>query len=110
MSRIYQEADIFLSMSHSEGFATVCLEAMASGLVVISTPVGGFVDAIIHKENGFIVKDDKELTHFLTMTLKDKEMRERLKKKAREEMVQKYDWDRSIIPRYKKLYKEILST
>lgn len=51
----YETIDLFLSLSHSEGFSLTCLEAMAMGKIVISTPSGGVSDFIENRKNGFIV-------------------------------------------------------
>ncbi|MEW5759257.1 MAG: glycosyltransferase family 4 protein [Candidatus Thermoplasmatota archaeon] len=55
----YANADLFLFSSKWEGFGLVLLEAMASGLPCVSTPVGGAVE-IINEKNGIIYKNEKE--------------------------------------------------
>jgi glycosyltransferase involved in cell wall biosynthesis len=52
----YQAADVFVFPSLAEGFAQVLLEAMASGLPVISTTRTAAPDLIRHGQEGFIVK------------------------------------------------------
>ena len=49
----YKRAHIFVNMSRSESFSVVCLEAMASGLAIVATRVGGFEDAI-RKRNQWV--------------------------------------------------------
>jgi glycosyltransferase involved in cell wall biosynthesis len=46
---------ILVSASHEEGFSNVILEAMASGLPVVATRVGGNPEAVEHGRNGLIV-------------------------------------------------------
>lgn len=48
-------ADLALLTSHEEGFSNVILEAMAAGLPVIATDVGGNAEAVVHEETGYIV-------------------------------------------------------
>lgn len=58
----YQEADILLITSRSEGFPMVIMEAMANGVVVVSTDVGGISKHIHNAENGFLVESGDEET------------------------------------------------
>ena len=48
-------ADIFLLPSRQEGFSNALLEAMASGLPVVATDVGGNREAVIDGDGGAIV-------------------------------------------------------
>jgi len=51
----YQEADVFVFPSLAEGFGHVLLEAMASGLPVISTTSTAAPDLISHGREGYVV-------------------------------------------------------
>jgi glycosyltransferase involved in cell wall biosynthesis len=53
--QLLRDADIFVLPSYSEGCPLSVLEAMASGLPVIVTPVGALVEIIKDGENGFLV-------------------------------------------------------
>ena len=50
------EADIFVRASRSEGLGNAFLEAMAAGLPVIGTPVGGIPDFLKDGETGLFAK------------------------------------------------------
>jgi glycosyltransferase involved in cell wall biosynthesis len=58
MPQFYNEIDIYLCASSSEGFSLSVLEASACGRPVISTRVGGCEDLIIDGVNGFLVDRD----------------------------------------------------
>jgi glycosyltransferase involved in cell wall biosynthesis len=60
---IYRNSDVFVLPSIHEGFGIVNLEAMASGLPIIATNVGGVPEIIKDGENGLLVepKDSKAL-------------------------------------------------
>ena len=53
-----QEADIYVSASKTEGLPLSILEAMACGLPVVATAVGGTVDIVCDSTNGYIVPNE----------------------------------------------------
>ena len=55
-SRTYRESDLYVLPSYTEGMPTTVLEAMAFGLPVIVTPVGGLKDIIKEGVNGYFVQ------------------------------------------------------
>ncbi|WP_269851240.1 glycosyltransferase family 4 protein [Methanosarcina horonobensis] len=59
LSEIYNSSDILLLVSSSEGFPLVIMEAMAYGVVTISTDVGGISEHIHNGYNGFLIKKRK---------------------------------------------------
>lgn len=56
----YACADMFIFPSLWEGFGLVLLEALASGLPVVSRPVGGAPEVIINGKNGFLYEKEEE--------------------------------------------------
>ncbi|AZQ43883.1 glycosyltransferase family 4 protein [Nonlabens ponticola] len=52
------EHDIFINTSHFDNLPVSLLEAMALGLPVISTEVGGIPNLIDHGKNGILIADD----------------------------------------------------
>lgn len=60
ISEIYNKSDILLLVSRYEGFPLVIMEAMAHGVVTISTDVGGISEHIHNGYNGFLIKNESE--------------------------------------------------
>jgi len=56
----YANADAFIFPSLWEGFGLVLLEALASGLPVISRPVGGAPEVIAPGKNGFLYEKQED--------------------------------------------------
>jgi len=53
---LLNEANVFVLPSHNEGLPMAILEAMASGLPIISTKVGGIPEVVKDGCNGFLIK------------------------------------------------------
>ena len=61
MLRLYREADAFVLPTRADSHSIASLEAMAMGLPVVTTPVGGIVDVVEEGKTGFLVpRDDLE--------------------------------------------------
>ncbi len=56
MSEVYQESDVLICGSTRESYPNVISEALANGVVVISTPVAGVPEVIRDKQNGYLCK------------------------------------------------------
>ena len=82
---IIQAADVFALSSTSEGFPLVVLEAMALGVPVVSTAVGGVGDAVVDRETGLLVPngDAEALATAIAELLDDEGLRRRLAATAR---------------------------
>ncbi len=92
--RVYHEGDIFVSPTYAEGFSNTILEAMASGLPVVSTRTVGVVDCLRDGENGLLVLpgDIDALTRALARVLDDAPLRARLASYALTEVRATYSW------------------
>lgn len=66
MREAYQAADLFVLPSYNEGMSNALLEAMACGLAVVVTDVGG-TEELVDETNGFVfgVGDENRLTKIL---------------------------------------------
>ena len=93
--QVYHSADVFVLPSLIEGFGLVILEAMASGLPVITTPNTGGRDIITDGVDGFIipVRDTEILKQYLTFLYKHPDERIKMGIAARE-TAERYSWDR----------------
>ena len=88
-------ADLFVRASRSEGLGTAFLEAMAVGLPVIGTPVGGIPDFLRDGETGLFCKvdDPEDLAEKIVLLLENKELAVRLSKNGRKLIEKQYMWD-----------------
>jgi len=72
-------ADVFVLPSLSEGFPNVLLEAMAAGLPIVATNVGGIPEIVTDGENGFLVesRNSQQLAEKILLLLKNENIRKR---------------------------------
>lgn len=91
---VYQRGDVFLSPTYAEGFSNTILEAMASGLPVVSCEAVGVVDCLTDNENGLLVQpgDIDALANAIERILQDDELRVRLTEEAYKDAHEKYSW------------------
>jgi N-acetyl-alpha-D-glucosaminyl L-malate synthase BshA len=93
----------------SESFGLSALEAMACGLPVVSSSVGGLPELITHNETGFIAEigDVNRMAKYTVELLNNKKRYNVFSKNSRERAVKKFEIN-LIVPQYIKHYEEVL--
>lgn len=74
---LMKQFDIFCLPSLSEGLSSAILAAMANGLPVVATDVGGIPELVVHGETGYLVppNDPLELAGALKSLIENEELR-----------------------------------
>ena len=105
MPDIYRQSDIFISASAQEGMSNAMLEAMASGLPIVTTRCEGVEELIT--DNGIVVEQaDADAIAQATRTLaQDGAMYDSMRAAARKQ-AEKFGWQ-SVADQYIELYKRI---
>ncbi len=108
---ILTSSDIFLIPSQSESFGLAALEAMACGLPVISSSVGGLPELIRHNESGFIAEigDIDRMAKYTLELLSNERKYKMFSDNARSRAVNVFDKSQ-VVPMYENYYKTILDS
>ena len=105
MEELLPLADLFLLPSSTESFGLVALEAMAAGVPVIASRVGGLPELVTHGVSGFL-EDPADLDAFVRTALRvleDDRLHRRIGRAARARAVSDFHVDR-IVERYRAVY------
>jgi glycosyltransferase involved in cell wall biosynthesis len=98
IARHIRALDVFLATAgpRSEGISTTVLEAMSSGVPVVSTDVGAIREAVIHRVTGYLVppNDRAGLVSYVTQLVQDRGQREAMAAAARKRAVKEFDLER----------------
>jgi glycosyltransferase involved in cell wall biosynthesis len=97
-ARSYLDAQFAVLASHEEGMPGAVLEAMAAGLPVVATAVGGVTEVVRDGETGLLVppRDPVRLSHAIERLASDPDLRVRLGKNARREAGERFSWERCV--------------
>lgn len=106
-----QVADVFVLPSATEGLSNSLLEAMAVGLPVVATRVGGGPDVIDQGRSGYLIPPDDvpALRSAVLELLRDGQLRRMLGERARQRMVADYSLH-VVAKRLKALYTRLVGT
>src|SRR5713101_1481090 len=109
MQELYSEHDIFLFPSLMEGLPSVLLEAMATGMPVLTTETCGMPDVVENDYNGLLVPpaDAKAIEDRILRLAASVELRKKLGEAARETM-KRYTWERAA-GQLEELYRRVLA-
>jgi len=93
-AKVSEEYDIFLNSTNIDNTPISVIEAMALGLAIVSTDVGGMKDLIDHQENGVLVpwKDEESMVLAVKSLLEDQDKTAKMTLNARAK-VSNFDWN-----------------
>lgn len=100
--------DLFVLSSTEEGISLTLIEAMAAGLPIVATRVGGNPEVVTDGETGILVESGRpaELASALESLLRDPDTRRRMGQRGREIAMQRFDIER-LVDEYQAIYTEV---
>ena len=90
----YARACVFVIPSFSDAFPLTVVEAMAAGLPVVGSAVGGVPEEVVHEETGLLVKPDcpESLASAIRRLLRDRDLRVRMAMAGRQRAERLFSW------------------
>ena len=106
---LYASADLFVHAPHFEGSSLVTLEAMAHGLPVVATSVGGIPDKVRDGEMGRLVapSDPAALAHAIAELAVDPSSRRRMGEQGQRHVREHFGWQ-AVADKTVALYESLL--
>ncbi|RMD56674.1 MAG: glycogen synthase [Nitrospirae bacterium] len=120
---LYSNASVFCCPSIYEPFGIINLEAMACGVPVVASKIGGIPEIIEHGKTGYLVeleqykespfepldpeKFSKELAEPINKILRDESLRKKMGEEGRKRVEEYFSW-KNIAKEVLNLYKELL--
>lgn len=108
ISRLLRAADLYVQPSHYESFSNALVEAMATGLPIIATRIGGMLDCIVEGDNGLLCRprDPADLASALRRLIEDPRMAASLGARARQTTVEQFN-EVTMLQRFEELFGEV---
>jgi glycosyltransferase involved in cell wall biosynthesis len=105
----YRDADIFTLASREEAFGNVFAEAMASGLPIVGSTVGGIPELVEHGKNGYLVppREPRALAAAIRLLADNPDLRAEIGRRNRAHAESNLSWAR-MTTRYLSTYNGVL--
>jgi glycosyltransferase involved in cell wall biosynthesis len=109
LPRLYQAADVFAFSTFYENLPFAVLEALSTGLPVVTTRVGGIPEMIESGKNGFLVQpfNSREMSDRILYLLEHPAVASEMAFLARKTILERFDW-RLIVKKVLAVYDEAL--
>ena len=108
---VLRDSTLLVIPSFIEGLPTVCLEALASGVPVVASNVGGISEVVMNGETGqlFPPGDARQCSDHILRLIEDEETRTRMGRNGRRLVENEYSWD-TVTDKVERMYANLGKT
>jgi len=96
VEKYYCAGDLFIFPTIYEPFSNVCLEAMASGLPVITSRINGASEVLEEGKNGYIIENPIDPVEIAKKTQRGFKLDRRLVQNFNSELLQQFSWEKHL--------------
>jgi glycosyltransferase involved in cell wall biosynthesis len=106
----FRQGDLLFMPSNSEGLPVVGVQALALGLAIVASRVGGFVDLVVGSKNGYLVEpgNGSEFKRHLEQLIRDPERLQQFRTYSRQK-AREFDID-LVTTAYEKVFDKVLAS
>jgi len=110
LAAYYSAANIFVITSYYDNFPNAVIEAMACGMPVIGTKVGGIPQQVEDGVNGYLIENNniREFKEAVLKLITNRRLCRKMGEKNKEMVKAKYDWTKSA-GKFLEIYETILT-
>ncbi len=105
--KYFSDTDIFAYFSYEDNMPIAIMEAMASGLPVVTNRVGAVNEIINSGKDGYVVPDHQNYQNTLLKLMNDIGLRRDVGEAARKKIEKNFNW-KVILPKLIELYKKLV--
>lgn len=105
--KYFSDSDIFAYFSYEDNMPIAIMEAMASGLPVVTNEVGAVSEIIDNGRDGFIADSHENYQNLLLKLINNFKLRREIGRAARNKIKEKFSWE-VILPKWLELYNKFI--
>lgn len=105
--KYFSDSDIFAYFSYEDNMPIALIEAMASGLSVVTNKVGAVAEIIDSGNDGFVAQNSQDYQNILLKLMNSFSLRKNIGLAARKKIREKFSWE-VILPKWLELYNKLI--